>query len=379
MALKTKELDWPKFLAYSMEQQNIAEFQASLQGLTGRELYEMQMLCMVNRYLIDRPLDYAFHRAILNYAIKPIEVMRNCLLDGFVFIKVSDATHIKIEQYASRGEWGAFDDKLNFVETRYVYSEGNRDLWHVEHYRKNPDGTAIWTIFNPVTDIAIDKPDQWTIAEQIDLPYFPYVGIRWVDSLSFLSPMRSTIVRLEAAYQVIGAENIERMGLSLYIEGVTNVEDIKTAPRKMGRRVHLLPKDAKFHSPATDAPGMELMVIEIENLQAAIERASGVVSTEKLASLSGVSRQIAEKPLIVLVEEIRNLFTAGMLDVVELAATVSAAPELEISYKSLREPLPRTLQEQITLLDMALAKEYIDDTEYGNEIRLLLDLNATRK
>lgn len=369
---RNTEIDWPKFLDYSMEQQNIAEFQKIIEDMDGRDLYEMEMICLVNRYLVDRPVNYAFHRTILNYDVEPIDIMRACMVDGQVFLRVEDADHIFIEQYVSRAEWDTFSGELTMIEIKYIYEESNReDYYHIEHYVRNPDGTGTWIVYEPVRG---DIPEtSWVISYSLDLPYFPYVGIQWVQNQSFLMPLKGAVTQLERAYRVIGAENIERMDLSLYIEGVRNIEDIQTAPRKMGRRVHILPKDAQFHSPNPGSSGANLMLAEIENLHTAIEKASGVVATERLATLSGISRAVAEKPLVMLADELRNRFTAGMVRVEELASTVGSAPELDISYRPIR--FIEDKSKELIILDRALETESITPEEYKIEMRLLLDLS----
>ena len=376
--MKKHEIDWQKFLNYNMEQQNIAEFTKQMAELTGRELYESEMMSLSPKYLIDTPVNYAFHRTQINYPVEPVDVMRDCLIDGHVFIRVEDANHIRIEEYVSRAEWSDYDETLNFIEIKYVYTEVNKeDFYHVEHYRRNPDGTATWIVFKPVSPNAPES--EWVVAYTIELPIFPYVGIRWVFNQSFLTPLKRAIIALERAYVVIGAENIERMGLQLYIQNIKNIEDIQTAPRKMGRRVHILPKDATFHSPASDAPGMELMLVEITNLQQAIERASGVVAPMQLALLSGKSREMAEKPLIILADELRNRFTKGMLEVVELSRLTGGAPELKLSYRPLKYIEDKN--SYIAILDKARELNNTDPSlgisldEYSKELRLLLDMN----
>lgn len=376
MPKKTPEIDWPKFLEYNMEQQNIADFQAALNRMDGRGLYEMESLSLVNKYLINRPVNYAFHRTLINYSVKPIDIMRACLIDGQVILKVDDSEHIKMEEFVSKATWDDFTDELNFVEIKYVYEEAiGKDYYHVEQYIKLSDGQAQWIVYEPVPPEAPEA--NWKVKLSTTLPVFPYVGIRWIFNESFLMPLKTAIIRLESAYRVIGAENIERMGLSLYLEGVRNAEDIKTAPRKMGRRVHILPKDSKFHSPSPDAPGMELMVVELENLQTAIEKASGVVATEKLATLSGISRTIAEKPLIMLADELRSRFTGGMVEVEELSKAMGGAPDLKISYRQLKYIEDRN--SYLNILDKAKEAEAISDEEYAIELRMLLDLSPEKE
>lgn len=372
MPKKETTFDWQKFVNFSMEQQDIAEFQNNLKSLTGRQLYDLNTLSLMNKFLINRPINYALHRTQINYPISPMEAMKTCLLDGTVFIRVEDSTHMRIDKQVYHGEWGAFDDQLNFVEIRFIFVRDGVDFTHIEHWAQTPNG-ATQVVFEAVRGDVI-REKELKVAFTMDFPLFPFVGIRWIDAESFLAPLKESVIRLEAAFRVIGAENIERMGLSLYLEGVRNVDDIKSAPRKMGRRVHILPKDAKFHSPSPDAPGMELMIKEIENLDRAIEKASGVVSTEKLASLSGISRQIAENPLVILSDEIRNRFAKGMKEVVETAKIVDPrADELKISFRTIK--YVSDTDKQIRLIDKAVEREAITLEEEILELRLLLDLD----
>lgn len=367
---------WQKFLHYSLEQQNIAEFQEQLAKLTGRELYEMEFLSLMNRFLIDRPVSRAFRNAVLNYDVEPIDIMRNCMVDGFVFLKVEDKDSIHILQYVSKGEWDALDDKLMFVETKYVFFDESirEDRYHIEHWKRGPDDTGTWIVYKPIKD---DKDDRtWAVQSTVNFPLFPIVGIRWVDAQSFLIPLKGAVIRLEAAYRTIGAENIERMGLSLYITGVRNVADIQTAPRKMGRRVHILPTGADFKSPSPDAPGMELMIHEINNLTTAIEKASGVVAAEKLATLSGISRSIAEEPLNALADELRKRFGEGMEEVWQLVRLMGGgAPEPLITYRPLK--VIENKSEHVKILDRAVLLNAISPEEEIIELRLLLELSPT--
>ena len=199
------------------------------------------------------------------------------------------------------------------------------------------------------------------------------MGIRWIDETSFLIPLKASIIRLEAAYRTIGAENIERMGLSLFISGIRSKDDILTAPRKFGRRVHIIPEKANFANMGTDAPGMELMIHEVNNLQGAIEKASCVVAAEKLAVLSGISRSIAEEPLNALAEGLRDLFETGMLEVYELAQRMGGAEKPLITYRPLK-----IIEDKIghmKILDRAVELNAISYEEEIQELRLLLELS----
>lgn len=371
MAKKKQKIDMRKYSKYLAEQQNIKEFMESLKNLTGRELYDLDTYSLMNKFLIDRPIEYALHRARINYQISPMETMKTCLLDGAVYIRVEDADHIRIEKNVFRGKWDVWENHLTFVEIRFVFTRNGADFTHIEQWAKTDTGSH-QTIFHPVRGTVVDKT-KLKISFEDDFPYFPFVSILWVDGESFLEPLSDAVIRLEAAFRVIGVENTDRLGAAIFLENVRNLTDIKTAPAIMGRRIHSLPKGGKFHSVGSDAPGIQLMLTEIENLISAIEKASGVVSTEKLASLSGISRMIAENPLMILSDEIRSRFRAGMELVVETARIVQpSAPELKLKFKTIKFIVDT--DKHIKLIDRAKLVEAITPEEEILELRMLLDL-----
>lgn len=381
--VKISSVDWEKVVDYAAEQQRIAEFVAKMEALTGRELYEMQTLSLVNRFLIDRPISRAFRKTLINYDVKPIEIMRSCLVDGFVFLKVEDIEHISILKFVTKGVWDEFTGDILKIETKYLYydEQYRKDMYRIEWYEQIKSlsitgeitSSMLHTVFRPVDPADVNDEKKWVIAVSFTFPRFIFVGIRWIDDLSFLMPLKENIINLERAYRVIGAENIERMGLQLYISGVRNLEDIKTAPRRMGRRVHILPTDADFHSPGSDAAGMELMIAEIVNLTAALEKASCVVAAEKLAVLSGISRSIAEEPLNALAEGLRDLFEAGMMEVYELALFMGGAEKPVITYRPLK--IIEDKVGHLKILDRAIELNAITPEEEIQELRLLLELS----
>ena len=374
--LKIEAADWERVAQISMEKQKIDEFVAAMDAMTGRELYDMETLSLMNRFLIDRPISRAFRKTIINYDVEPIDIMRSCLIDGFVFLRVDDIDHIRIEKYVSQGRWDLLTDELMLIETKYLYFDETRreDMYHIEHWKRNPTkNSGIHIVYQPVDPGNETDERKWIVKTTTNYPVFPYVGIRWIDETSFLIPLKASIIRLEAAYRTIGAENIERMGLSLFISGIRSKDDILTAPRKFGRRVHIIPEKANFANMGTDAPGMELMIHEVNNLQGAIEKASCVVAAEKLAVLSGISRSIAEEPLNALAEGLRDLFESGMLEVYELAQRMGGADKPLITYRPLK-----IIEDKIghmKILDRAVELNAISYEEEIQELRLLLELS----
>ena len=370
MAQKKIKVDWNKYLDSVEWNQDMADFINSLAEASGRDLYEMESRALTARYLIDRPVNYALYSTTINYPVDPIEIMKYSLIDGVAFVRVEGKDNIKIDEFVSIGNFNPISDELEFVERKWLFEdEYGNDLWHIEWYTLNPDGTALFVQYEAEDDT---KPELWVVIEEMELPFLPYVGIPWISSQSFLVPYRDAIIRLEGAFRVIGVENIERMGLSLYLEGVRDVDQIKTAPRKMGRRVHMLPKDSKFHSPAPDQPGMQLMIEEIDLLEKAIQRASGVISPRELANMSAEAKKVAEKPLLILAEDVRKRFMKGMQSIVEKVQTIESAPALRVSFKPLREVADKS--GYLAVLEVAREANAIDDKEYINELRCLLDM-----
>ncbi len=372
--LKITAVDWEKVVDYAAEQQRIADFVASMDALTGRELYEMHTLSLVNRFLIDRPISRAFRKTLINYDVKPIEIMRSCMVDGFVFLRVEDKDHIRILKHVTKATFDDETEETILIETKFIYYDEQRrgTFYHIERFERIGKG-MLWTVFQPVAPSDVNDEKKWVTKTSSTFPVFIFVGIRWVDDISFLLPLKDNIINLERAFRVIGAENIERMGLQIYISGVRNVDDIKSAPRRMGRRIHILPTGAQFDSPGSDAPGKDLMIDEIINLTVALEKASCVVAAEKLAVLSGVSRSIAEEPLNALAESLRDLFEKGMMDVWELARRMGGAEKPIITYRPLK--IIEDKLGHLKILDRAVDLNAISPEEEVQELRLLLELS----
>jgi hypothetical protein len=371
--MKKQFIDWTQYMDSVEHQQEVQAFIDMMEKLTGRQMYTMDTYSLLPQYIVDRPVKYALHGTILNYDIDPIEIMTYCLVDGVAYLRVEGADTIYVDEYVKDANWNPISDTLDYVVRKWVYEDeaSDMELWHIETYTLMPDGTCLYTEYEPSE--SDEDLDNLRVAYQDYLPYFPYVGIPWKNYQSFIETYSGNIIRQEAAYRVIATENIERMGLQLYITNMRKGDTIEQAPRKFGRKVYMLPKDADFKSPNPDGPGMELMVEELDRLDRALEKASGVVSTERLASLSGVSRQIAERPLIILASEIRTRFIEGMEAVVEKIRVLDGSAE---DFKASFQPL--TLVEDtdkyLRVIDKAKEVDAITPEEEIRELRQLLNL-----
>lgn len=370
--LKPPDIDWNAYLEDIATRQEVDRVVKEMAEMSGRQLYEMPSYSNMASYLVNRPSVNAMHGTITNYPIEPLDMATNLLIDGAVYYKLDDFQHIRRELYVKLAEWDYFSDQLVSVLIGYV-TEGGQ--WYYEHYTRLDDG-CLKIVYKPTRkEVAPDELEKLEVDYTIEYPFFPFVGARWKEGQSFLDPPKASLIRLETAYRIVGMENTERRGLSLYIEGVRDKSDIQTAPRKFGRNVHLLPKDAKFHSPGSDAPGIELMRWEVDRLEEGIERSTGVVSTERLATLSGISRVIAEKPLIFLCEQIRQIYSELLVEVQDTLSGLGA-PEPEVSYRSLTQVSHEEARVVVDILNLALDSKVITDEEYAREVRSLLNLHT---
>jgi hypothetical protein len=366
MPVKVKTIDWNTALDAEIWQQSLLSVMQELEDMSGRDLYDLHTYSLCPRYLIDRPCNFAMHGTFTNYEIDSEQLMKTCLIDGSAFVKIGDWRHLDIEKYVIEVIYDGFTEELKEIWTDYVAED---TLHYTTMYAVGPPATQ--TNYKPQRTC---EKARLEVDEVITLPYFPYVGFFWHNKTSFLDPVHEAVIRLEAAYRVVAVENIERKGMQLYLQGVRNVDDIKSAPRKLGRSVHILPDGATFHNPGSDAPGLELIKWEIVQLWEGLEKATGVVSTEKLASLSGVSRLIAEKPLLMLCEDIRNVYEKGMADVETACKGIAGAPPLEISFQPLHEI--ESPGAYLGWINEAYTKGVISEVEYIREFRRLLEMDS---
>ena len=193
-----------------------------------------------------------------------------------------------------------------------------------------------------------------------------------------IGEVKESVVRLEAVYRIVSTTNNE--GGKSYITGIDNTAKLKTTPLNFGIGVRILPPNANFVKDPVDTGRVDLLKWETDKLWDGIEKATSVVSVDKLAVLSGESRTIAEKPLLMLAEDLRKLFTDFLYEIYETLMGVPGTEEPTVSYASLRVPTQfSTPDMEVNVLDRALLGKAIDDEEWRQKIRYLLGLDSTQK
>jgi hypothetical protein len=372
MPKKVQSIDWNTYLDAASDKQMLEEAMKQISELEGRTLYELDTISLVNKYIINRPIDHAMAGTVTNYPnVDPIDSMTDLLVDGESFYRVEDYTHIRREEFVYKAEVDRFTGQIYYIYIAYPIDKG---LWYIESYTPlytpGSTTTCMYTIYNNVSTMPEDL-SLLTVAIQLELPFFPYVRVEWKGGRSFLDDLSESILRLEMAYRVVAQENIDRKTMALYLEGVRSTDEIKRAPKKLGRNIHTLPPGATFHAPTSDGAILDLMKWEITDLWNNLEKASGVVSTEKLASLSGVSRIIAQKPLNNLSNDIRHTYEDLLNKIYELIIFQNP-PVPKVSYKRLNEIESPT--EYRATIELAHTAGAITDEEYIQLLRTLLDL-----
>jgi len=369
--VKKPKFDWNQYIDNLAAKQDLERFMSDLAGMTSRDLYEMESYTLKAQYLIDRPVSFAMSDAETPFPIDPVVAMTNALVDGASYLEVRDADTMYLDSDNIVDVTFDYNTAELLTITRQYYTETGyyyTDRW--ERVTTDPSETTIYTIYAARKDSGLEN---LVIELQIELPIFPWVAFIWRNQTPFLSKYREALIRLEGLARIIAADNTERRGMALYLEGVRSIDQIKIAPRRLGRAVHMLPAGAKFHSPSPDPSGVELIEMEFANLNDAIDRASGVVSAEKLATLSGISRQIAMQPLLILADEIRDVFVTGLKLIHRTAQMMGGAPELTYKFPPLT--VIENKDQYLNLLTVAYEKGAIDEIEFHRGLRRLLEIN----
>lgn len=358
----------------------------AIDNLTGRDLYGQATLTGMARYLVNRPVQYALHGTQINYDVDCQKIMRDCLIDGFVMLRVVGPADVVIQNYVhevmhERGDEG----ELTFVRIQYAVQPESEKQRQVKMYRedwirmKYPGATfdiALVRIYNQVL-----KEKDFEVILEYTFPYWPFVEIQWIDRESIIDSVKKSIIRLDGAAVQVSSENTRHSGRKLFIVGMKR-DDNKVDPRTAGDRINYLPENAEAYYVDVDTGGIMMMFEEEDRLVEWIHNTTGVVSIKQLAGLSGESRQIAETPLIQLAEEIRSRFEDGIAECVEISQGVFGlkniylgveSPDIHISFTFLRFIADR--EEHMKILDKAVIRGAVTQEEEVQELRRLLYLN----
>lgn len=381
----TKDIDFEAYYDAKFRQMMDEDIIKAVDKITGRDLYEQSTISGTANYLVNRPVTYGLHGTEINYKVDPQAIMRDCLVDGLVVLKIGDPENITIQKDVNKVTYKGDSSKLMMVQIQYFVQNPNdsrpdaQDYIHREEWYRWFDGTrdAAWVyIYNTVA-----KEEDFKVIMEFEFPYFPFVGINWIDKESHLEQVKKSIIRLEGVTINISTENTRHSGRKMFITGMKKSDNIVN-PRDTQDRINYLPEDAEAFYVDVDTGGVGLMFEEQEKVEAFIERTSGVVSIKQLAGLSGESRQIAETPLVQIAEEVRVRFETGMKEVVFISqdyfgvkntAMGMESPELVISYRFLRFISDK--KQHLEILKYAVKRGAVDDDEESKELRRLLILN----
>lgn len=393
MPKRAPALDWNGYYDALWRRQYDEQIVKAIENLCGRDLYEQSTLSGMSKYLINRPVSYALHGSEINYPVDCQKIMRWCLIDGRVVLRIGDPQHIRIQEHVREVRYD--NEECSFVRIQYYIDDpeglpGNAQLIYREDYTRtkyviNPDSKSLEESTRWATKVEVykgqKKEEDLVITLTFTIPFWIFVAIPWIDEESFLEAPKKSIVRLEGAYVQVESENTRHSMRKLFIVGVKKTDN-KPTPQEMAERVNYLPSGGEAYYVDSDTGGVSLMFEEEIKLEEAIERMTGVISIKQLANLSGDSRQIAETPLVQLAEEIRTRFEKGMQKVVAILQDYFGltntdinmeSPDLRINYQFLRIVTDKA--QHLAIIATAKEKNAITPDEERREYRRLLNLS----
>lgn len=383
MPIKEQKIDWETYVMSEGLKQDIENVQNKIAGLTPRELYDLPTYTNVAKYLVRRPSEFAMHGTETNYPVDPVEVIENTLIDGNSYYKVEDIEHIRRSEFVYKVDIDQWTEEILFILTCYPIEDGQFYFWESWKVETVLDESEVasqictYTRYYKTQGCDDKTADNLKVELEIPLPFLPWVKISWKHGVSLIGEVKESVVRLEAVYRITATENNE--GGKSYITGIDNTAKLKSTPLNFGIGVRILPPNANFVPDPIDAGRVTLLQWETERLWDGIEKATSVISVDKLTVLSGESRTIAEKPLLMLAEDLRKLFTDFLYDIYDLLMGVPGTEEPTVSYASLRVPTQFSTPEmEVNVLDRALLQEAIDLIEWKQKVRYLLGLDATQ-
>jgi len=370
-------------------------------SLTGRILYEMDTINLMNKTVVDRPVNLSMGNVEITltsgsgksddeqkYTVKSIDpetVMTDCMIDGRVVIRIQDSwDNLEIEPY----------DQINtlkldgtgyvsFLRIQYQVELDNNKKggWFRRDYKKLEfinEETGKRDIVYVRMDYPIVKHEK--DFEKLDdsdiivteIPYIPFVAATWnTAQKDFLITKKRAFIELERVSIEISGENYKHSRRKLFIKATPHT-DREVAD--LGDEINQIDKDGDAFYPDPHAAVINGFFTERKDQIEAIENATGVVATEKIVALSGVSRITAMKSLIDLSQKIRNKFI-GLMILIEELFEKHNIDKRQITV--LVPPLGMLIVDvnnQAALLETAKEKGYITEYEERESIRQMLSL-----
>lgn len=384
-------------LRLRMEAQKNEEWYNSL---TGRALYEMETQSLMNQTVIDRPVNLSMNNVTMTLtkgsgkkkeekekikSVDPVTVMTDCMVDGAVVLRVRTSwTDLEIEDFQNVAELKIDGEGfIKFIRIQYLTLDANGKVgpWFRRDYEKkkanDPKSGKEKTIsvridYPPVKKLAdFDtlSPDQLTTVE---IDFIPFVAQVWDTAQeSFLIKKKRAFLELERVTMEISGENSKHSRRKLMVKAPAATE---LTLADLDDEINLLGDNGDAFYPDPHAAVINGFFKEQETQIEAIENATGVVATEKIVALSGVSRITAMKSLIDLSQKIRTKF----IDLMILLEDLFKEHKIDTRQLTILVPplgmLIVDVNNQATLLEVARAKGYISEYEERESIRQMLSL-----
>lgn len=384
-----------------------------LKSITGRFLYEMPTVTMKARNVVDKPVSQALcdvRFQLINdknkkkkkkdkeefISFQAIDIATNTMVDGFSvvrlgpgwdFITIEPALNIRILETDAKGHiiFIRIQHLVDDVEGKPVWFR--RDYWQ-EIIKIEDDFTNVeesekkffrrdWPLVRKETEFAdIEKEGQEEIDEKTvvtEIPFIPFVAFEWNSRHeSFLLPARDAFIELERVSIEISGENHDHHTRKLYVTGAPQTEIL---PADLGERVNILNTGDKAFYPDPHAQAMNSFFKERDDQERFIENFTGVIATEKIATLSGISRIIAMTSLVKLAKKIREVLLAGLIRIEEIFNGIEGVESKELLV--LFSPLGMMIVDvnnMSALLKEAKEDGHIDEHEHREIVRMMISL-----
>lgn len=349
-----------KNLTHLRKEMEIAQTEKWFREITGRFIYEMYTRTLMNKTVVDRPVSLALNGIAVvigekpdetddgsiseNVAntpedekkkddiksIDPIDVMTNTMVDGAAVVRLGtgwkDLTVEKPEYIKILRTDG--DGFITFLRLQYkvkVKGVKNGRWFRRDYFIK----FRIDEAGNPIRDESmisyrqdwkkVDREGDFDSAEplpKVEINFIPFVAFEWNKAhQSFLEPKKKAFLELERVSGEISGENVKHSRRKLFVKIPKNT-DLKL--EYLGDNVNLLTEKGDAFYPDPHSAVINGFFKERDDEVSFIENATGVVATEKIVALSGVSRLTAMKSIIDLAKKIRKIFLDGMMRIEEL-------------------------------------------------------------
>ena len=385
-------------LRKSMEAQRNEEW---FLALTGRDIYEMDTQNLMNKTVVDRPVTLAMNNVVVVLtsgkgkkkdkdkeevkSLDPETIMIDCMVDGRVVIRIrNDWNDLEVEDNDNIADL-KIDGKGNVVFIRIQFQtlleNGKPGLWFRRDYRKdiminietgNEEIRFVrvdYPLVKKLTDFDKIDPEEIIITE---IPFIPFVAQTWNPAQnSFFNKKHRSFLELERVTIEISGENTKHSRRKLMVKLPSGTQK---SLGDLDDQINLLDKEGDAFYPDPHAAVINGFFKEQETQTEAIENATGVVATEKIVALSGVSRITAMKSLIDLAQKIRAKFIRLNI----LLETLFQ--EHDIDSRKVTVLLPPLgmmivdVNNQDALLKEAHKDEHIDDFEFRESRRQMLGL-----